>query len=246
MLDYTILNCGYTHCDKNWISDGNTTGYHKIYYCSSGSAIYQDLVETAILTPGSISVLPQNTPYQVKHTQENHFHVLWFHADTQFPVSNCLYSTVLSPSCFSGTMLPALERAVIERQELTADLLRIFILSLKIPCPRPHQHRLPVLQCVSYIHEHLQETITNDELAAIAGYNKQYFIQIFKKQLGLTPRQYIIHTKFNFARKCLSAGYSIKECAHYIGYENESSFSRDFRALFSMSPSHYQKLAATP
>ena len=246
MLDFTILDYGCTHCGKEWISHGNTADCHKIYYCIAGSALYQSSQESITLMPNILYVLPWNTPYTVRHTEDFSFHVLWFHIDSRLPLVDGFYSVFLSPDSFPASLILPLQRAITEAPGQIASLLYIFIDSLNIPIPHIHPHYEAILQCVTYIHGHLNDAITNEELAAVAGYHKRYFIQIFKKQLGITPRQYIIRAKFNNAKRYLTLGKSVKECAHLIGYENESDFSRDFRSLFSISPSQYKKQSGTP
>lgn len=246
MLDYTILDYGNTFCQKDWRSVGNTVNYHKIYYCLGGSARYRCKDDSILLKPGTLYILPQQTPYDVIHTEESFFHVLWFHADTIFPVVNFFYEVKIPPNSLGDALLASLKLSVSSKPDLLGVLLPALVATLDIPDTYDHIQSRSIANCITYIHQHLDQSITNDTLAALSGYNKRYFIRLFKKQTGLTPKQYMIHTKFNYAKKYLAHGKSVTECAHFIGYENVSSFSRDFKALFSVTPSHYKRQVGIP
>lgn len=246
MLDYTILDYGNTICPKTWSSDGNTLNYHKIYYCLNGSAQYKDNYTSIILKPGFLYILPQHTPYQIVHTREAFFHVLWFHADTILPTVHSFYEKKILKNTLSNTLISSLSLSMAEKPEFLSTLLPLLISSLNIPESSMNPHSRAVADCIIYIHQNLSEPISNDILAGISGYNKRYFIQLFRKHTGQTPRQYIIHAKFNLAKKYLAAGKTIAECAQEIGYENANSFSRDFKSLFSITPGTYRKQIGTP
>lgn len=246
MMNYTILDYGNTFCSRKWNSTGNTANYHKIYYCLEGSAKYNDNNTDAVLKPGFLYIFPQYTPYQIVHTREFFFHVLWFHADTILPIVHSFYEKEILDYTLPGVLLSSLTLSMEEKPKLLNTLLPAFISSLNIPESCMNSHSRAVTDCIAYIHQHLSEPISNDTLADISGYNKHYFIQVFQQHTGQTPRQYIIHTKFNIAKKYLAAGKTISECSQKIGYENTSAFSRDFKSLFSVTPSTYKKQIGVP
>lgn len=245
-MNYTILEYGNTICPQTWHSDGNTKNYHKIYYCLEGSAQYKDNHSTAVLKPGFLYIFPQHMPYQITHTEELFFHVLWFHADTILPTVHSFYKKEIPEDSLSGALLSSLSLSMAEKPKLLSTLLPAFMSSLDIPECCVNSHSRAVTDCIAYIHHHLSKPISNDILADISGYNKRYFIQLFQQQTGQTPRQYIIHAKFNLAKKYLAAGKTITECSQKVGYENASAFSRDFKSLFSITPSAYQKQTGIP
>lgn len=246
MLDYTILEYGDTFCPAAWVSEGNTVNYHKIYYCLSGSAVYQDSSGVHSLSPGRIYIFPQSCPYQVTHSREGLFHVLWFHADTRLPLVSEFYEQSIVPGDLAQSLLSSLALAVSKRPEILGALLPVLMKTLNLPGDGIPLHRRTLLLCADYIHGHIHEHITNEDLAQVSGYQKRYLIEIFKEQTGMTPRQYVIHTKFNYARKFLLHGKSVRECAHLIGYSNESDFGRDFKAIYAVTPGQFRRQSGLP
>jgi AraC-like DNA-binding protein len=71
-----------------------------------------------------------------------------------------------------------------------------------------------------------------------------YFRKIFKSIYGVSPIKYINNLKIEHARELIeSQMYSISEAAFHSGYSDSSSFSRDFKKHFDMTPGEYMRMA---
>ncbi len=92
-------------------------------------------------------------------------------------------------------------------------------------------------QVRDYIHDHLSGRLTLGELAACAGLSQTYFIRAFKQSTGLTPGQYIIQQRVEWARQLLiDSEMSIAEVAQVVGFADQSHLARCFRRLLGISP----------
>ena len=76
-------------------------------------------------------------------------------------------------------------------------------------------------------------------------FNYDYLRKVFKKELGLSPLEYMTSLRMKNAERLLSTvwtnGYAISEIAHMCGYENALYFSRVFRKYYGCSPTKYLK-----
>ncbi len=98
-----------------------------------------------------------------------------------------------------------------------------------------------VKKVTQYMHEHLDEPIGLDELAALVGLSRFHFCTAFRQATGKTPHQYLVTTRIERARQLLSyAEMPITEIALAVGYETPSSFAATFRKITGMSPSSYR------
>ena len=98
------------------------------------------------------------------------------------------------------------------------------------------------LECVtSYIHNHYNKNITLKHLADLVDFNPNYFSSVFKKSTDFTPVQYINYIRIEKACEYLSIGYSVKETAALVGYNDSFYFSKTFKKLKGISPSEYAK-----
>jgi len=82
---------------------------------------------------------------------------------------------------------------------------------------------------------------------SLADISKQFLItpfhliRIFKKELFLTPHQYILNKKINLAKELLSQNIAISEVAITTGFNDQSHLYKYFKQTFSISPKEYQK-----
>ncbi|MFE5322111.1 AraC family transcriptional regulator [Paenibacillus sp. NPDC056579] len=99
---------------------------------------------------------------------------------------------------------------------------------------------------VKYIEEHLSEPITMKELVSLVHMNPQYFSQLFKSMLGLSPVQYIHELRMQKAKKLLTTtSLSVTDIASAVGIQLHY-FSRLFKNQYGFSPLQFRMMSGTP
>lgn len=97
-------------------------------------------------------------------------------------------------------------------------------------------------QAVEYIHRHLKEPLTLDQIADAVSISKYYLSHRFSAELGISVRQYVLSARIRQAQMLLtSTRKSIREISENCGYENSMYFSNAFRKKTGCSPSAYRK-----
>lgn len=93
-----------------------------------------------------------------------------------------------------------------------------------------------------YIDEHYTEPIQIPQLATKLGVSEKYFMELFKKHYACTVIDYVTSKRIEEAKKLLATGsFSVKEVGSIIGYKDEFYFSRRFKKIMGISPSHFAK-----
>jgi len=93
----------------------------------------------------------------------------------------------------------------------------------------------------AHIRRHFARPISLAELTAIAGFSVAQLERHCKRVFQLTPRQMIHKSRLEEgSRLLLDTDLPITEIALRCGYTDHSAFSRQFRALTSLSPSQYR------
>lgn len=91
------------------------------------------------------------------------------------------------------------------------------------------------------IREHARPGFALDEAIRAMPFHYDYLRKLFKKEMGLTPLEYMTKLRMRKAEALLGGmgvtGYTVGEVAELCGYENALYFSRVFKKYFGRPPS---------
>ena len=89
--------------------------------------------------------------------------------------------------------------------------------------------------------EFLKKDISVALLAEECGITESYFRRVFTRKYGVSPKEYIIMKKIEYAKSLLqSGGFSVSETAVLCGYAEPCHFSREFKKRCGVSPNQYK------
>ncbi len=98
-----------------------------------------------------------------------------------------------------------------------------------------------ISQAIEYIHSHLKEPLTLDDICNHLYISKYYFCTKFKKTMGMSTMQYILNTRIAFAKELLAGEMSIGNISQYCGFSGFAYFSRVFKEKTGLSPREYRQ-----
>jgi AraC-type DNA-binding domain-containing proteins len=94
---------------------------------------------------------------------------------------------------------------------------------------------------LDYIHINYMKDIAVSELSQMNMLSTNRYIKVFKRELGVTPREYIIRLRLEKACELLGGtNFNIKQISSMVGMENQMYFSRLFKKYLGMTPSTYK------
>ncbi len=94
---------------------------------------------------------------------------------------------------------------------------------------------------VYYIHTHLTDSLSLEELSARFFVSKGYISRIFRENMGVSVHQYILALRLNGCQDAIKKGVPITAAAQLYGFEDYSGFYRAFKSAFHVSPKEYLK-----
>ena len=129
---------------------------------------------------------------------------------------------------------------------LSASVKALVIETVTKACERGESARSPLVQSViRYMQEHYSERVENETFAEHLHFTPTYINRVFKAQMGVSLRQYLIALRVNIAKELLATGeYTPSEAAQAVGFEDYPHFSKTFKRLTGNTPQEYQKAGA--
>ena len=92
-----------------------------------------------------------------------------------------------------------------------------------------------------YLTHHLDRRVSLTELAAHCYCSKYHLCRVFREAVGVPPLRYHRQLRAEEARRRLVTGASVGEVSLALGYHDPSHLRRQFRTVFGLPPSAYQK-----
>ncbi|MDR2918856.1 MAG: AraC family transcriptional regulator [Tannerella sp.] len=98
-----------------------------------------------------------------------------------------------------------------------------------------------IRKTIRYIRKNIEKRITMEELTSICFISKDHFIRLFKKEMQITPVQYIHQKKIERAQLMLTtSNQAIKDIAYSLSFDNVYYFNRVFKRITGITPSEYK------
>lgn len=99
-----------------------------------------------------------------------------------------------------------------------------------------------ILKAQQYISDHRREQLTVPIAARCTDVSASYLTALFRKNLGISPGEYIRRVKLEESRQMIREGkLNFTEIAAALEYSTVHHFSRQFKEKFGMTPTEYAK-----
>lgn len=99
----------------------------------------------------------------------------------------------------------------------------------------------PVQRAISYIHEHLGQGLSLQQVARHVHMNSNYFSELFKRETGKNYIEFVTEAKMQKAMTMLrETPAKISEVANEVGYEDMKYFNKLFKKFTGVTPSEYR------
>ena len=93
----------------------------------------------------------------------------------------------------------------------------------------------------AYIEQHLKDSLSVDDLAAMAGFSPYYFCRLFSLYMDMPVMEHVRRRRLSWAAKEICEGKRILDAAMDYGFESHNGFSKAFRKVYGFSPDEYRR-----
>jgi signal transduction histidine kinase/AraC-like DNA-binding protein len=110
----------------------------------------------------------------------------------------------------------------------------------------PQATSMLVKQALAYMQQNYAQDLSRSDIAGAVGVSERYLTEIFHRELGLSPWDYLQRQRIAQARALLaSTGLTVTDIGSRVGFADSAHFSRVFRDLVHVSPRAYRRLATS-
>ncbi|WP_409344295.1 helix-turn-helix domain-containing protein [Paenibacillus sp. MBLB4367] len=128
-------------------------------------------------------------------------------------------------------------------------LMQLIFLQLRRAGARPAahdrhslKHKQLVHHTIDRIRDRIGQPIDHRELAELAGLSPRYVSNLFKQYTGHSLKAYITRMRMERAKLLLAeTSMNITQAAEAVGYNDIYFFSKLFRSLYGVPPSHFRR-----
>jgi AraC family transcriptional regulator, arabinose operon regulatory protein len=99
-----------------------------------------------------------------------------------------------------------------------------------------------IRNAIEYIRRNLNQNLDLKTICQKSNLSVRHGTRLFKRHLGMSPMQFMIGLKMEWARNLVSdTAMNIKQIATILGYDDPLYFSLQFRKKFGLSPRQYRQ-----
>lgn len=161
----------------------------------------------------------------------------FFRASRSVSLSEAFFADWVRRMDTALSVYPDRDKPILVRTLFTELFLHLKNLSENETLPRatPINNRILEL-ALRYVNENIESVKTAGELAEAVFVSESYLYAIFKQNLAISPKKYIMKKKLLRAEAYIKAGAKPTAVAEQLGFSDYSTFFRAYRQYIGTSP----------
>lgn len=229
-----------------------------IIYCEKGNGWIRHRGETHKMSRDTAYIIPANEPHSYGSANNNPWSIYWLHfCGENVKMFDSILGKVLYINDTENSrqedrfklfeeMYSNLEMGYnIENLEFISFCLMYFLASLKYitqfrTCKNV-RNADTIQKCILYMKDNLENNITLEDIAEVAGYSTSHLNVLFAKRTLYSPMTY--YNQLRIQRACTYlqlTDLKISEIAYKLGYYDPFHFSKAFSKEMKLSPKKYK------
>lgn len=196
------------------------------------------------LTPQKIVLIPSFTPYSTGMSQPfEHFFIHFYSTGALDKIRREIL--VFDADSMTEKVPELMQKSGIPQ------MLGVYALLFNALAQIPDESYLPnsgevidprIRRILNLMYEHISTPVDNRHFSRIAGMGINDFYELFKKEMNLTPRQYMVMLRMDHAGNLLRhSQLTIEEIAEKCGYADRFHFSKAFRNCYGIPPAEFRR-----
>ncbi len=202
--------------------------------------------KTVILNKGEFYVLRKYSTFTGNADNECKFRIICF--ECTLDTYNTLYGKAVKVAIrqsLAETLLGSISFNEVSNQgkQHTVDAAFIILLEILLENLDKDPEKLQMYSVLFYIDQNIATDLLVEDISEHFHYSADYISKIFKKQFGVSIKQYIIDKKLLLAKRLLTTSdISLRKVGQSIGFSDPILFEKFFKYHTKMTPKKYREL----
>lgn len=255
-----LSTCGVQNCPPGYSYGPGIRDIYIIHFICEGKGIYKVNDTTYHLHKGDFFVIYPGTEIFYQADEKNPWDYIWvgfqgIKSETYLGYAGIDKEHLIGHCCNTAYMLSCIQQMTLARvlthyNELRrqAALLQIFAALIEQHHEQlteeeqlDYPHHVYIDQALDYVQTHISENIHIQDIANYIGIDRSYLTSIFKQALGISPQEYLLNYRMEYACELLKdPQIKISTVACEVGYQDPLSFSKAFKKHLAVSPSQWR------
>lgn len=242
----------YSETHKNADYEYHFHLYYEIMYITSGEVVIYSNGSEVTMHPGTVCVIPPFTPHKTKYRDADIKNIIFGslyvenyispEALKQLEEGISTNVSISKKDALSETVETLIEEIDFYNGESAYIYLYKILMSCKVIYLISHREDKTITKAIHYIGIHSKSKLTLDEIASACKVTKFHVCRAFKKELNITPVEYITFAKMRRAVTMLCyTDRTIAKISSLLSFYSPKYFTKLFRICFGVSPSEFKK-----
>lgn len=240
---YTGINpmqFGYENCKKGHSFGPALRTHWLLHFIVSGKGCFKIEGREYSISAGNIFVIPPFVETYYKADLEEPWEYIWigFTAPQDFDILHNDVIFLPGAALIFEEMKKCSTMTVGRTEFLCSKIWQLFAEILE----KKEEKIGYTEKALNIIHSEYMSDISIQIIADRIGLERTYFSNLFKKEIGISPKKYLLKYRMEQAADLIqNCGYTVSVTALSVGYNDVYTFSKMFKRYYGVSPLEFRK-----
>lgn len=257
-VDLFLCFCGKEDCTPGYSFGPAVRSQYVLHYIVSGKGYYTINNKTYTLEKNQGFLIPPDTLTYYEADKDDPWHYMWIgfngvKAEKYLDYANLNDNNLIFEYSKDDTLTNYINEMLELKElnfsnELKLEGLLYMFMSALASCRKDDSSQklyksteIYLEKSIEYIENNYCNNVKINDIANYIGINRSYLTHIFKKNINVSPQEFLLNYRIDKACSLLkSSDLSIKTISKSVGYCDPLTFSKIFKKVKNESPKSYR------